>query len=310
MRRMTRMTVTMAFLAASTCVFAQTTPDKRLNATGSGSLEQITELWRDGYRALAPGFELDLRPEGSSAAPKALTAGTTQFALMSREMKPEELAAFQAKMGYPPTRIAVAMDALVILVNKNNPIKELKVEQLDAIYSTTLFQGWPKAITLWGELGWATGSWSSRPIVCWGRPAGSGTRAFFEEVVMMGGKGRGDIKSAQEESGLNEELIANQAAIGYGAMSDVYSSLKAVPVQPKGGKTAIPPTVENVASGGYPLSRFLFIYINKAPGKPLPVHVAGFLEFALSGEGQKLLTNSGQVPLPDELLKLNRRRLR
>lgn len=290
---------------------AQTPAPAKFTAVGSGSLDLVTQLWRDGYKgSIAPEFNLDIRAEGSGHAPKALTDGTAQFGLMSREMKAEEVAAFQAKMGYPPTRITVAMDALVILVNKNNPIKDIKIEQLDAAYSTSRHQGWSKEVNVWGDLGVSQGNWSNRPIVCWDRPATSGTRSFFIEVVLQNGRPKEDLRKATEEGAVNEDLIANQAAIGYGSMADVWTALKTIPIIPKGGKTAVVPTPENVASGAYPLSRFLFIYINKAPGKPLPIHVAGFLEYILSAEGAKSVKAAGQVPLPDELMQLNRRRLR
>lgn len=288
---------------------AQNAPEKSLMAEGSGSMEQIVALWRDEYRKQRPGFDLEVRPSGSNAAPKALEAGKVQMALMSREMTREEVASFSAKHGYSPTRIAVAMDALVVLVNRNNPIREIRIEALDALYSTTRLQGWPRDVQTWGDLGLTQAQWEKRPVVRWGRPDTSGTRQFFVESVMLGGTPKGDTRRSQEEAGLTEELIANQSAIGYGSLSEVFGSLKAVPIVPKGSKVAEAPTVENVAAGSYPLARFLFIYVNKAPGKPLPAALQSFLGYALSTEGQGLLRYTGQVALPDDLLRLNRRRL-
>ena len=288
---------------------AQTAPDGGLLALGSGSMEQVVQAWRDDYRAKVPGFRMEIRPEGSGAAPEALNSGLAQLGLMSREMKPAEVAAFKAKHGYPPTRVAVAMDALVVLVNKNNPIHEIRMDQLDAVYSSGRALGWPKDILLWGDLGLNQPGWNNRPIVRWDRPEASGTRAFFHELVLKGNKGKADTLTAMEESGIDEELFIDQAAIGYGSMSDVFSALKAIPVVPVGTKVPVEPTLENVGSGAYPMSRFLFVYLDRTPGKPLPAAVEAFLKYTLSPQGQKVVKSVGQVPLPDELIKVNLRRV-
>ena len=297
------------------CAFAMLAAPPAAHATGSllalgsGSMEQAVQAWREAYQSKDPEFKMEIRPEGSGAAPGGLMTGVAQLGLMSREMKPAEVAAFKAKFGYNPTRIAVAMDALVILVNKNNPIREIRMDHLDAIYSTTRALGWPKEISLWGDLDVKESGWGSRPIVRWDRPEASGTRSFFHEVVLHGDKGKADTLNAQEESGIAEELFLNQAAIGYGSLSDVFSALKAVPVVPIGTKTAVMPSLESVGSGAYPLSRFLFIYVNKLPGGPLSPDIAAFIRYILSPDGQKILKSVGQVALPDELIKVNLRRL-
>ena len=296
-------------LTAAAAVSAQTPGDGAILALGSGSMEQVIQTWRENYQLKYPDFKMEIRPEGSGAAPAALTAGTAQIGLMSREMKPAEVATFKAKWGYAPTRVAVAMDALVVLVNKNNPIREIRMDQLDAVYSPTRGHGWPKDITTWGELGVTQPGWGNRPIVRWDRPEASGTRSFFHELVLKGDKGKPDTMVVQEESGIDEELFLDQAAIGYGSMSDVFTALRSVPVVPLGAKAAVEPSTETVGSGAYPMSRFLFVYLNKAPGKPLPPAVEAFLRYTLSPEGQKLVKSVGQVGLPQELVKVNLRRL-
>ena len=306
MRVWLRVLGSIAFLAAAGCAFAA---EPSLVALGSGSMEQVVQAWRDDYRTRVPGFRLEIRPEGSGAAPEGLLSGTAQLGLMSREMKPAEVAAFKAKFGYNPTRIAVAMDALVVLVNRNNPIREIRMEQLDALYSGTRHLGWPQDIVLWGDLGVNLPGWTNRPVVRWDRPEASGTRSFFHELVMHGDKGKADTLNAQEESGIAEELFLDQTAIGYGSMSDVFSALKAISVMPIGAKAPVEPTVENVGSGAYPMARFLFVYLNKTPGKPLPPAIDAFLRYTLSPEGQKRVKSVGQVPMPDELIRVNVRRL-
>ncbi len=278
-------------------------------AIGSESMESTFLLWKDAYRAKNPAFRIELRAEGTAAGAKALVDGRAHIVPMSREMKAEEVAAFTAKWGYGPTRVAVAMDALVVLVHKSNPIKEIKLEQLDAVWSSTRLQGWPKDILTWGELGLSGSNWSSRPILRIGRPDGSGTRDFFREVVEAGGKGKADTKRGVDAMSMVEEIISNQAAMGYGSISEVFNSIRAVPVAPKGSKTAVEANPSTVLDGSYPLSRVLFLYVNKAPGKPLDPALADFLRFVLSKDGQKQVKMNNLVALPEDILALNLRRL-
>jgi len=224
-------------------------------------------------------------------------------------LKADEVKTFTAKWGYAPTRIAVAMDALVMLVHKSNPIKELKIEQLDAVWSSTRLQGWPNDIQTWGELGLTNANWNARPIVRIGRPEGSGIRDFFREAVELGGKGKTDTKHSEDAMGLMEEILANQAAMGYGSLGEVVSNMRAIPLIPKGGKTAVEPSATTVTDGSYPLSRVIYIYLNRAPGKPLDPHLVKFMRFVLSKDGQKQVKLNGLVPLPDDLIAMNLRRI-
>ncbi len=278
-------------------------------AVGSLNMESTFLLWVDAYKAKRPSFRIELQPAVASIVVKSLLEGKAHLAPMNREMNAEEVAACTAKWGYAPTRIAVAMDALVVIVNKSNPLKEIKIEQLDAMYSSTRLQGWPKNIATWGDLGISGGNWAARPILRLGRPDGSGLRAFFRESVEMGGKAKEDNKRGVDAMSMVEEIISNQAAIGYGGLGEVFASTRAVSIIPKGGKTAVEPTPAAVVDGSYPLSMVLYIYVNKAPGKNLDPGLADFLRFILSKDGQKQVKANGLVPLPDDLIAMNLRRI-
>lgn len=273
------------------------------------SLESTSLLWIDAYRSQRPSFQMELKPMVATEVAKSLLEGRVHLAPMNRELNPEEMSAFTAKWGYAPTRIAVAMDALVMIVHKSNPIKLLKIEQVDAMYSSTRLQGWPKDIATWGDLGLAGGNWPTRPIVRYGRPEGSGMRAFFREAVEAGGKGKADNKRGADAMAMLEEIISDQAAIGYGSLSEVLASVRAVPIVPKGGKVPVEPNPANVADGSYPLSIVLYVYVNKAPGKSLDPGLADFLRFILSKEGQKQVRANGLVGLPEDLVAMNLRRI-
>jgi len=289
---------------------AQTPPGAQgMNIVVAELVEPMILIWRDAYHQGNPNFQFTYQSTMNAVVSKAFLEGRSPFAPFAREMTPEETAAFTAKWGYSPMRVAVAMDALVVLVHKNNPIKEIKLEQLDAIYSTSRLQGWPKDIQVWGDLGVAGSNWASRPIELYGHPEGSGTLDFYRRVVQLEGKSKPNVKRGADILSMIEDLMANQAAIGYGSISQVYSSLKAVPLVPKGGKTAVEADIANVADGSYPLGRILYIYVNKPAGKPLDPGILGFLRFALSKEGQRLAQAAGFVPLPEDLKAMNLRHL-
>lgn len=122
-------------------------------------------LWAEEFKRMYPNVNVQIQAAGSSTAPTALTEGVAQFGPMSRAMKSGEEEAFEKRYGYKPTAIRVAVDALAVFVNKDNPIKGLTMPQLDAIFSSTLKCGEAKAATKWADLG-LDGNWSSRICNC------------------------------------------------------------------------------------------------------------------------------------------------
>src|SRR5215475_9166188 len=149
-----------------------------LNSIGSDTLNNVMTMWAENFQKLYPNVKIQIEGKGSSTAPPALIAGTAQLGPMSREMKPSEIDEFEKKFGYPPTKIKVAIDALAIFVNKDNPLKELTLQQADAIFSKGRACGGPKDITTWGDLG-LTGEWAAKPISLYGRISLSGTYGFL-----------------------------------------------------------------------------------------------------------------------------------
>ncbi|BDU72058.1 PstS family phosphate ABC transporter substrate-binding protein [Mesoterricola silvestris] len=272
-------------------------------------VEPLMAKWKDAYRSKHPGWDLSYASTLQDSVFKAFLAGQSLLAPSARDFTREEIAAFTAKWGYAPTRVAICMDGLVVLVHKSNPLKEIKIEQLDAIYSTTRLQGWPKDIQVWGDLGLTTGNWATRPIEVLGHPVGSGTRMFYLSAVQKNGTSKPTIQRGADILEMVENLTANQAAIGYGSMSQNYSSLRTVPVVPAGGKTAIEANPANIVEGAYPLGRILYTYVNQAPGKPLNANLLNFLRYILSKDGQSQVTSAGFVPLAEDIAGINLRRL-
>jgi phosphate transport system substrate-binding protein len=218
---------------------------------------------------------------------------------MSREMNPEEQAAFQASQGYAPTRVVVAFDALGIYVNRSNPVRRITLGQLDAIYSKDRLSGWDKPVRCWGDLG-AGGRWARREIRFYGRDENSGTRAFFEERIL--GKG-GALRAGcqvRDQWGVVESVAKDRAGIGYGPTNYVNPDVRLLPVLAWSGMYYLPST-ETILNGRYPLTRKLNVYVAKAPGKELPGTALDFLKFILGPQGQRLVQEYGSVPIPRDL---------
>nr|WP_320133764.1 substrate-binding domain-containing protein [uncultured Holophaga sp.] len=272
-------------------------------------MEPLFVTWRDHFQQSQPSFRGAHRATTNARVIQAFLEGTAPIGLCDKEMTEDEITAFTQRWGYPPTRIAIAMDGLVALTNRNNPIKEIHMEELDAVYSASRLQGWPKEIRTWGDLGLSGGNWAKRPIECWGQPEGSGTGAFFRESVTLGGALKPDLKRGDDLMLMIESLMANQAAIGYSSMSQAYPSLKAIPLIPKGGKDSVLASPGTVADGSYPLGRVLYIYLNKPLRQPMIPMFKLFLSYILSPEGQKLAESCGFAQLPPDLVAMGLHKL-
>jgi phosphate transport system substrate-binding protein len=270
-----------------------------LKSVGSDSMEPLMALWGEDFKRFHPRVSTLFICKGSGTAPKALLEGSTLMGQMSREMNEQELAAFQAKFGYAPTRIPVAVDALVVYVNANNPVKQLRMEEIDAIFSTTRKGGAKSDIAFWGDLGLG-GDWKQRDIQAYGRDENSGTRAFFKEHVMKKGDFKPSIKAFMDQFAVVEAPAVDGGGISYGPLQYANRMVKGVPVASFKSDRFIEPTLENIQKGTYPLTRFLYIYVNKAPGKALDQTVKEFLRFVLSREGQAGVSSFGAVTIPGD----------
>ncbi len=273
-----------------------------LDSIGSDTLNNLMTLWAESFRKLYPSVRIQVEGKGSSTAPPALIAGSAQLGPMSREMKPTEIDEFEKAFGYPPTRIRVGVDALAVYVNKDNPLERLTLPQLDAIFSKTRTCGTRQAIDTWGDAGLAESTWASRPISLYGRNSASGTYGFFKEVALCGGDFRDTVKeqpgSASVVQGVAEEL----AGVGYSGIGYRTSGVKTLEIARKEGDPFVSVEPANVLAGRYPLARFLYIYLNRAPGRPLSPTVEQFLRFVLSRQGQEAVVKDGYLPLPARIV--------
>ncbi|MDR3672815.1 MAG: substrate-binding domain-containing protein [Holophaga sp.] len=296
-------------LMVAGCLWAQEAPQPKPAVVCTYDLEAILQLWVEQAQSAGLQARLELRGGNGDEAQRALLEGKSQLVAMNREMKPEEVAAFRVKWGYVPTRMAIAEDAVVVLVQKNNPLKSLKIEQLDAMYTTTRYAGWTKDIATWGDLGILGNNWVNRPILCLDHPVGTGMRDYFQQNVTRGGLHKASNKLSSDSMTMVEDLLSNQSAISYGSIQEVYNNLRTVAIVPIGGKDPVDPSFKTIANGEYPLTRVIYFYFNRAPGKPLDPTVHAYLRYVFSAPGQKMLAPMGLVPLPQDVLLMNKKRL-
>jgi phosphate transport system substrate-binding protein len=279
-----------------------------LSSIGSDTMNNLLTLWGESFSRLYPNVKLQVEGKGSSTAPPALIAGTAQLGPMSRQMKPTEIDEFEKKFGYKPTELRTSFDALAIYVHKDNPIPSLTLAQADAIFSKTRKGGAAKDAATWGDLG-LTGDWATRPISIYGRNSASGTYGFFKEHVLKNGDYKDTVKEQPGSASVVQGVTSDRYGIGYSGMGYRTSGVRLVPLVESDGHATSEGSYEDVVSKKYPLARYLFLYVNKAPGKPLDPLVREFVALVLSREGQEVVVKDGYLPLTPAIVTEERRKL-
>ena len=279
-----------------------------LSSIGSDSMNNLMTLWAETFRKYYPNVKVQVEGKGSSTAPPALIAGTAQFGPMSRQMRSTEIDQFEQKYGHKPTEIRTSYDALSVYVHKDNPIKELSLAQVEAIFGKSRKRGFKQNVTTWGQLG-LTGEWADKPIGLYGRNSASGTYGFFREHVLRNGDYKDTVKEQPGSASVVQGITEDRYAIGYSDAGYRTSGVRAVPLSEQPNGPFYAGTYEEVTSGKYPLSRFLYVYVNKAPGKILDPVPLEFLKLIMSKEGQEVVIKDGYMPLTpaqvkEELVKI------
>jgi phosphate transport system substrate-binding protein len=272
-----------------------------VNSVGSDTMNNLMTLWSEAFLKMYPNVKVQVEGKGSSTAPPALIAGTSQFGPMSRAMRATEIDQFESKYGYKPTQLRTSYDALAVYVNKDNPVSKLTLAQVDSVFSKSRRRG-GKDITTWGQLG-LTGDWASRPISLYGRNSASGTYGFFKEHTLQNGDYKDSVKEQPGSASVVQGVTEDRYGMGYSGIGYKTSGVKAVPLVEADNSTVSDGNYEDVKNGKYPLARFLYIYINKGPGKPLDPVVKEFCKLVFSKEGQEVVVKDGYLPLPANIVK-------
>lgn len=198
-----------------------------LSSVGSDTLANLMTMWAEEYKRLYPNVNIQIQAAGSSTAPPALTEGTANLGPMSRKMKDVELQAFEQKYGYKPTAVPVAVDALAIFVHKDNPIKGLTMQQVDAIFSATRLCGSKQDVKTWGDLG-LTGDWAKKPVQLFGRNSVSGTYGYFKEEALCKGDFRPNVNEQPGSASVVQSVSQSLNGIGYSGIGYKTASVKTV----------------------------------------------------------------------------------
>ncbi|MEH6593508.1 MAG: phosphate ABC transporter substrate-binding protein PstS family protein [Halioglobus sp.] len=273
-----------------------------LSSIGSDTLANLMTFWAEEFKRAYPNVNIQIQAAGSSTAPPALTEGTSNLGPMSRKMKDKELEAFESRYGYKPTAVPVAIDALAVYVHKDNPVKGMSIADVDAIFSSTRKCGGDAGITQWGGLG-LPGAWQQRDIQLFGRNSVSGTYGYFKSKALCKGDFRNTVNEQPGSASVVQSVSTSINGIGYSGIGYKTSSVRAVPLSKKPGEPVVAATPENAVDGSYPLSRFLYVYINKAPNKPLSPLEREFIKMVYSKQGQDVVLKDGYIPLPKSVIE-------
>jgi phosphate transport system substrate-binding protein len=270
-------------------------------------MNNMMTLWAESFLKMYPNVKVQVEGKGSSTAPAALIAGTSQFGPMSRAMRGTEIDQFESKFGYKPTQLRTSYDALAVYVNKDNPLEKATLAEVDGVFSKSRRRG-GKSVGTWGQLG-LSGDWSARPISLYGRNSASGTYGFFKEHALGNGDYKDTVKEQPGSASVVQGVTADRFGMGYSGIGYKTSGVKNLALTDKVGGAYSSGSYEDVVAGKYPLARFLYVYVNKAPGKEIDPVVREFLKFVFSKEGQEIVVKDGYYPLPakivsEELAKL------
>jgi len=268
-----------------------------LKSVGSDTMNNLMTLWGESFRQYYPNVTIEIEGKGSSTAPPALIRGTASFGPMSRLMKPSEVDEFESAFGYKPTVLRTGIDMLAVFVHKDNPIAErgLTLEEVDAIFSKTR-NGGHAPIDTWGDLG-LTGEWANKPIGLYGRNSASGTYGYFKSNALFKGDYKDSVKEQPGSSAVVQGIASDKFAIGYSGIGYATADVKAVPLAKQGAdlSDAVLPTFETVQE--FPLSRFLYVYVNARPNSELDPVRREFVRFIYSRQGQESVIQDGYLPV-------------
>ncbi|SIT69223.1 phosphate ABC transporter substrate-binding protein, PhoT family [Ectothiorhodosinus mongolicus] len=299
--RRTTLGLAMAFTMAAPVAMADVDPNLpdyqrvsgisgNLSSVGSDTLNNLMTLWAEEFASFYPNVNIQIQGAGTSTAPPALIEGTSNFGPMSRPMRDSEQRGFEDRYGYAPTLVPVAIDMIAVFVNKDNPIADLSMPQVDAIFSATRACGHSSDIRTWGDAG-MTGSWANRDITIYGRNAVSGTYGFFREVALCGGDFKDTVNEQPGSSAVVRGVEQTLGGVGYSGIGYSTSGVRVVPLNGFEASGA------NAATGDYPLARFLYVAANQHPTNGWNPLEKEFFRLVLSKEGQGVVHRDGYVTL-------------
>ncbi len=288
---------------------------ERLTIAGSDYMQPLMVSLATEFRRLHPTTTIAVQGGGTDAALDTFVQrhaasrrgdgktsghfGSNDVMLLaaSRPLTQGERETFSSRFGYEPMENPIAVDAVAIYVNRENPLQGLTLDQVDAIFGKDHKRAMKDDIVRWGQLGLGDG-WEQQSISLYGRDKRSGTRTFFKHVALLDGDLKATVK---EQPGSASEILAiarDPLGIGYGGIGFHGSTVKVVPVAEQAGMPYVEPDAATAVNGSYPLHRHLYLYLNRPPDGEVKPVIMEFLKFVNSREGQALVVKSGVYPLP------------
>jgi phosphate transport system substrate-binding protein len=280
----------------------------QIKSVGSDTLTNEVALWAKAFKELYPDVRIEVEAKGSATAPPALLQGASQFGPMSIPMTAGEVAAFEKKYGYKPSSFRVAVDALAVYVNKDNPIRCLTLQQLDQIFSSTRKGSGGRSINTWGDVG-LTGEWAKKPISLYGRNSISGTYEFFREMVLYNGDYKEEVKQQPGSEGVVHGVESDRLAIGYSGIGYKTDGVRAIPLASYDGRPCYAASEEATYAGNYPIARYLYLYLNKKPDQALDALRGEFIKYILSKDGQTGTEVGGFYPITNDIREAELKKL-
>ena len=274
-----------------------------VRCVGSSAVGLLLNAIRGDFRGSQPAIDLEVVSSGSGSAPKALATGESDLAPMSRAMRDSEIAAIEKARGVPVRFVDIALDAIAICVNRQNPIERMTLKDLDRVFGRERRRGGGPAV-IWGDVGVRAADFSKRSISLFGMGAGTGSHGIVQETILLGGEFRTSVNEEPVSSSVVQGVATEPGGIGY--CSAYFTSGRARParvreleIESEPGGAFVAPTDEAIRSGRYPLARALRLYFVDDPKRPSPA-TRQLLRFLLSEDGQTLIGELGQRTLAPE----------
>lgn len=287
--------------------------------TGMDTVERMMAAWNTAFRKFQPGAHFSVIQKDGLGPEDRIALGPHTMEVFH----PTDLA-YENAYGYEPFRVKICaaayilkshVSAIGVYVNKSNPLTSISLRKLDAVFSAERRRGYPADITTWGELG-LSGPWANRPIHLYGFYWRDDVTAYFKKLVMLDAPFKptyevpgGDMSRSTPKvaAAIMAALARDPDGISFGNASYMTAQVKALGLSVNGVES--PFTLADVASGRYPLQRYLYIYVNRKPGQPLDPLIKEFLRFVLSRQGQSLVSRDHYLPLPPSVDERQLRKL-
>ncbi len=293
------------YLAALKPYQAASAVSGTIRVWGNPYIPGLVQDWEDGFRRVQPGVAFETRLKGTEAAMAGLYGGIADIAFIGREPYAPELRAYQEWFGYPPVGVKITSGsyatqhktfALMVYVNKDNPLAGMTLAQLDAIFGAERRRGAPAALREWGQLGLG-GAWTHRPIHVYGYNFDTGMAGFFRLTVMKdsprwnpelkdfdnGHTASGDVINAGTY--ILDAVAHDPDGIGFANVLFENAGVRKIALADEAGGPLVEPTQDNAWRRAWPLTRYSTAFVNRTPGQPVDPKVAEFLRYILSRDG-------------------------